>query len=57
MEHYKITHFYANNKQSTDNKAIPIGDYPPEDIQNVSKKVILNPKNHIFTHSQSAFTH
>ena len=46
MEHYKITHFYANNKQSTDNKAIPIGDYPPEDIQNVSKKVILNPKNH-----------
>lgn len=48
MEHYKITHFYANNKQSTDNKAIPIGDYPPEDIQNVSKKVILNPKIHTF---------
>ena len=38
MEHYKITHFYANNKQSTDNQAVPIGDYPPEDIKNVSKK-------------------
>ncbi len=37
-EHYKITHFYANNKQSTDNQAVPIGDYPPEDIQNVRKK-------------------
>ena len=46
-----------NNKQTPNNQAIHIADYPPEDIQNVSKKVILNPKNHIFTHSQSTFMH
>ena len=35
-----------NNKQAPNNQIIPITDYLPKDIKNVSKKVILNPKNH-----------
>ena len=30
--------FKSKNKQAPNNQAVPIGDYPPEDIQNVSKK-------------------
>jgi hypothetical protein len=50
-EYCKITHFYTNNKQTPNNQAIPIAYYQPEDIQNVSKKVIINPKKHTFTNS------
>ena len=62
IEHYKITHFYTNNKQATDNQAIPITDYPPEDIQNVSKKShTQSEKSHIYAFSKriptNALTH